>query len=397
MHRSFTRLWAAVAVSGLGDGVRAGALPLLAAFVTGSPAQLAGVAFAQALPWLLFGLVSGVVADRRDRRALLVWANAVRGAVMACVVVSVAIGVTPLPLLYGAAFVLSSVTVFADSASQALLPDIVPRDQLARANGRLYTTETTVAQFAGPPLGSLLFAAGAAVPFAVDSVSFAAGAVLMTGVRGATPARVATGGLLREIAAGFAWLRRQPVLWYTIALSSASNIGSEMIFGVFPLFALRLLHVPAAAYGLLFLCYAVGAVAGGMSATRVAMLVGDGPAITGSVVLFGAPLLAMALWPHALVAAALMAASGIGEGVWGVVVMSLRQAVVPEPIRGRVLATLRLFSWGTASIGAALGGIVGQTLGVADAGVIGGAVVVGTALAVAPALRTSAIRRLREA
>lgn len=352
----FGRLWAAVTVSGLGDGVRAGALPLLAAFLTRSPGQIAGVAFAQALPWLLFGLLSGAVADRVDRRLVLIAANVVRAVIMATVAVTVAFGHTPLALLYGAAFCLTTVTVFADSASQAILPDIVRPDQLDRANGRLYTSETTVAQFAGPPLGSLLFAINGTVPFAVDSVSFAAGAALLKTVRTSASSDDSTAreGLVRGIGTALAWLRHQRILWFTMVASTVNNVGSEMLFGIFPLFALQLLHIHASAYGLLFLCYAAGAVGGGLMAGRVKGLLGEGPAITVSVVLFGLPLLLMAVWPHALFAAAMMAASGIGEGVWNVVVMSLRQAVVPAAIRGRVLAALRLFSWGSVSIGAAL-------------------------------------------
>jgi len=392
----FGRLWLAVTVSGLGDGVRAGALPLLAAFLTRSPGQIAGVSFAQALPWLLFGLLSGAIADRLDRRLVLIVANVVRAVIMAAVAVTVAFGHTPLALLYGAAFCLTTVTVFADAASQAILPDIVSADQLDRANGRLYTSETTVAQFAGPPLGSLLFAISGAVPFVVDSVSFAASAALLRTVRNRA-APVPHEGPVRGIGTALAWLRHQRILWFTMVASTVNNVGSEMLFGIFPLFALQLLHIHAAAYGLLFLCYAAGAVGGGLVAGRVKGLLGEGPALTVSVVLFGLPLLLMAVWPHAVFAAVMMAVSGIGEGVWNVVVTSLRQAVVPAAIRGRVLATLRLFSWGSSSIGAALAGVIGQAVGIDWSAIAGCAAIVVTGIALAPFLRTAAIAKLRAA
>jgi MFS family permease len=395
---AFRRLWAATAVSGLGDGVRAGALPLLAAFLTRSPAQIAGVAFAQALPWLLFGLPSGVIADRWDRRTVLVWGNVIRAAVLAALAATVALGRASLPALYAAAFCLTTVTVLADASAQSILPDVVPIDELERANGRLYTSETTASQFAGPPLGSVLFTANATVPFAVDAVSFAVSAALVRGVRGQpSVAPAERTGLLRGIGVAFGWLRHQRVLWYTIVASTVGNVGSEMLFGVFPLFALRLLRVPASAYGLLFLCYAAGAVTGGLVAARVRTLLGDGPAITLSVLGFGGPLLVMTLWPHAWLAAAMMAASGLGEGVWSVLLTSLRQAVIPAPIRGRVLATLRLFSWGSMSVGAALGGVVAEAVGVDRAAMIGCAAIVVTGVALAPLLRTAAIRALRTA
>lgn len=204
-------------------------------------------------------------------------------------------------------------------------------------------------------------------------------------------------GIFRGIAEAFSWLRHQRILWYTIVASTVNNVGSEMLFGIFPLFALQLLRIRTAQYGSLFLCYAVGAVLGGLLAGRVKLLVGEGPAITISVVLFGLPLLLMAVWPQALLAAVLMAASGVGEGVWSVVVMSLRQAVAPQAIRGQVLATLRLFSWGSVSIGAALAGVVGQTIGIDWSAIVGCAAIVITGIALAPCLRTAAITRLREA
>lgn len=170
-----------------------------------------------------------------------------------------------------------------------------------------------------------------------------------------------------------------------------------MLFGIFPLFALQLLHIHASAYGLLFLCYAAGAVAGGLAAGRVKGLLGEGPALAVSVVLFGLPLLLMAVWPHALFAAVMMAASGIGEGVWNVVVTSLRQVVVPAAIRGRVLATLRLFSWGSSSIGAVLAGVIGQAVGIDWSAIAGCAAIVVTGIALAPFLRTAAIAKLRAA
>lgn len=394
----FVRLWTAVTVSGLGDGVRSGSFPLLAASVTRSPGQIAGVAFAQALPWLVFGLPSGVIADRWSRRSTLVWANVISAVIMVSVAIAVGIDHIPLPLLYAAAFGLTTVTVFADSAGQAILPDVVATEALERANGRLYTAQTAVAQFAGPPLGSLLFAVARVVPFAVDSLSFAASATLLGGLPRARPA---SGDrpqerLARSILAGLSWLRHQRILCIVTVAGSMNNIGSEMLFGIFPLFALHMLHIEPAQYGLLFLCYAVGAMGGGLVGGRVRVLVGEGPAITFAVLIFGLPLLAMALWPAPWPAAAMMAASGVGEGVWSVVVQSMRQAVVPEAIRGRVLASIRAISWGSLSVGALLGGVVGESLGVDQAAIVGCAAIVVTGVALAPFLRTDAIRRLRE-
>lgn len=175
----FARLWTAAAVSNLGDGVTMVAAPLLLATVTGSPALIAGGAFAGQLPWLLFSLISGVFVDRLDRRRLIVVVNLLRGGVLAGLAAMIASGHVSVPLIYLAAFLLGVGETLADTAYGALLPAVVAPEDLDRAYARLGATFTITNQFAAKPFGAWLYGLAAAVPFGLDAVTFVAAALLI--------------------------------------------------------------------------------------------------------------------------------------------------------------------------------------------------------------------------
>jgi hypothetical protein len=170
----FAKLWTANAVSNLGDGVTLVAGPLLAASLTRDPRLVAGLAVAQRLPWLLFSLVSGALVDRLDRRLLMVRVDAARCVAVGLLGVAVLADAASLPLLYVVFFALGTAETLFDNAAVSILPAVVPRAQLARANGRLLGAQMVANELVAPPLGGLLFAAAAAVPFLLDAGTFAA-------------------------------------------------------------------------------------------------------------------------------------------------------------------------------------------------------------------------------
>ncbi|HEU4397592.1 MAG TPA: MFS transporter, partial [Actinomycetota bacterium] len=171
-------------MSNLGDGVTLVAGPLLAASLTRDPRLVAGLAVAQRLPWLLFSLVSGALVDRLDRRLLMVRVDAARCLAVALLGVAVLADAASLPLLYVVFFALGTAETLFDNAAVSILPAVVPRDQLARANGRLLGVRMVANELVAPPLGGLLFAAAAAVPFLLDAGTFAAAAALVAAMGG---------------------------------------------------------------------------------------------------------------------------------------------------------------------------------------------------------------------
>ncbi|HEU4480511.1 MAG TPA: MFS transporter, partial [Actinomycetota bacterium] len=182
LGRDYQKLWLATAVTNLGDGVRVAALPLLAATLTRDPLFISGVLFASKLPWLLFSLHSGAIVDRVDRRSLIVRVNLLRALVMGIFGITLATGSGSLWLLYSIALLQGIGEVFSDNASFALMPKLVPRTRLEAANGRLEAAIVVFNGFAGPALGSLLFVAATAAPFALDASTFLVSALVMLSI-----------------------------------------------------------------------------------------------------------------------------------------------------------------------------------------------------------------------
>jgi MFS family permease len=267
----FTRLWAANAISNLGDGVTGVAGPLLVASVTSSPALVAGAVFAQQLPWLLFALPAGVYVDRLDRRRLLVAVNLARGAVLAALAVAVWADLSSMPMLYMAFFLFGIGETLADSASVALLPSIVTPEGLARANARLLGTYLVGNQLLAPPVGAWLFVMAAALPFAFDAASFLTAALLLAPLlRRHGPARQPQQPrtLRGEIAEGLGWLWRHRTLRLLAVCLAVMNLAGAGTFAIWVLWARQQLGLQGVGFGVLVTAYAAGGLLGTLLAGR---------------------------------------------------------------------------------------------------------------------------------
>lgn len=182
LGRDFRKIWPAAAISNLGDGAMLAAGPLLVASITDEPAAVGAAAFIQQLPWLLFALFSGALADRLDRRLMVVAADTFRALVLGALGFAVLVDASPLWAVYAVLFLMGTAETLADNASGALLVSAVPKAHLGMANARLYLTGTIGNQLVGPAIGALLFAVAAGVPFLLNAVTFAAAAALMSRV-----------------------------------------------------------------------------------------------------------------------------------------------------------------------------------------------------------------------
>jgi predicted MFS family arabinose efflux permease len=387
LGRSFGTLLAAGAVSNLGDGVTLAAAPLLAASITRDPRAIGAVGVAWSLPWLLFVLVSGAIADRADRRWLMVGADLVRVLALAALALAVAAGQASIPVLVVVFFVNATAETVFDTAWQSALPMVVDRDQLPRANGWLQMVEFAGNGLLGPAAGGVLFAAAAAAPFAVDAVSFAVSALLVATVPGRLRAAgVATGPndlprptLRADIAEGVRWLLGHRVLRTICWLLALVNVVEMAGLVMLVLLAQDVLGLDARGYGLLLACLAVGGIAGGAVAARLHRWFGDQGSVVGSMLLMGAAWAVLAATALPLVAGAGVAGYGLAAVWWNVVTVSFRQAVVPERLQGRVNSAYRLVTWGTVSAGAIAGGVVVAQFGLHA--LYGGAAVVLAGLA----------------
>ena len=379
----YRRLWTAAGISTLGDGAREAALPLLAASLTRDPGTVAAVAFAGRLPWLLFSLVSGALVDRADRRRVMWMVDGSRAVVMTGLAAAVIFDATSIPLLVVVAFILGTGETLFDNAAQSFLPSVVSRDQLEEANSRLYAAQVSSLEFVGPPVGSLLFAATMAAPFFLDAGSFVAAAALVLGIRSTRRSPRPTAERRRlssEIGEGLRWLWRHRVLRTLALMLGVWNLLTTASGAVFVLFATEDLHVSTAGFGLLFSAGAVGSIVGSVAATRVIRGVGPGRALQTAVVVSGLAYFVVALTSNAYLVGVMGAIGGFLSVLWNVITVSLRQAIIPDELLGRVNSVYRFLGWGMMPIGAALGGVVASAFGLRSTYWIGGAVLLAMSL-----------------
>lgn len=372
----FPLLWGASSVSFLGDGMSAAALPLLAASLSTDPVDVAAVVFVSWLPWLLFALPAGALADAWDRRRAMWICDLARAGLIAALALSVLTGAVSIPVLMVAGFLLTCAGIVFDSSSVAVLPAMVSRDpdRLRAANARLMSTQTVALDFAGAPLGGLLFSWSRAVPLIGDMLTYLVSALLLQRMRGNY--RVAGGSaggnglrlgtLHSSLAEGVRWLARHPLLRSITAVSGGSNLAYFVQSAILVLFAQQLGLGPVG-FSLLLTAGSVGALAGGLLARRVDARLGT--ALTIRLTLLGDCLATalLALATVAWIAFPIMAVTGFAVMVRNVVQVSLRQTATPDALLGRVNGVHRLVTYGAIPLGAMAGGLVAGAYGLRSA------------------------------
>lgn len=379
--RNFRLLWAATALSNLGDGLRLVALPLLATSVTSDPRLIAGVTVAQRLPWLLFILPGGAMADRFDRRLLRMRLDIARAVVMGVLVAAIVLDQKSIVVIFVVAGLLASAEAVVDSSSMAMVPATVDGVDLERAIGRLGSTELAMNDLVGPPLGGLLFGVAIAVPFGIDAATFAGAALvmgLMSGSYRPTTAPTTSGArpsMRASLAEGVRWLWNHHLLRTLALVSTALGTASFVGAGVFVIFATDTLGLSEFGYGLLLVPGAAGGIAGSLIAPRFRRfpLRRTLPiAVVGS----GAATWLMAVTSSPLVVGALSAVSLGSVMVWNVLTLALRQRVIPDEMLGRVGASYRFLVYLGMPFGALAGGLLANEFGVRSAIVVSGSILV---------------------
>jgi MFS family permease len=373
LDRSFWRLFAASATSTSADGVTKVALPLLAVSLTSDPVLISGLTACSFLPWLLFGLPGGALVDRVDRRQAMSAANLLRAALLGVLVLLVASGLGSVPVLYAAAFALGLCQVVYDSAARAILPQIVDRRSLDKANSWLTVEETLGQGFVGPPLGAALFGWFRALPLVGSAVGFALAAALVLAVPGRFRAeRVEPTTLRADIAEGLRWLWRHPLLRGLTILSGLFAGLLSMATSLNVLYAVKTLHLSPSVYGLLFAVLGLGGVAG--SAVVGPLTARFGRARMLTVAAGVAPVMCVLLGTVTNLWAAGVWFFGMAAGVtmWNVLSMSLRQALIPAELLGRVLSANRVVLWGGIPLGALAGGALAEGTSVPVAFLVSG-------------------------
>ena len=385
-HRDFVKLWSAETISQFGTQVTLLALPIIAATTLNvTPFEFGLLGTIEFLPFILLSLPAGVWVDRLRRRPILIAGDLIRAAALTSIPIAFALNGLTIWQLYVVGFINGCATVFFDVAYQSYLPSLVERDQIVEGNSKLETSRSA-AQITGPGIAGVLIGALTA-PFAivVDALSFVVSALFMFAIRRHEPApepRLNEQGerasMRSEIAEGLRYVGRHPLLRSIAATTATSNLCSNIVYAILILYLVRELSFTPELLGLAFSIGSVGFLAGALLANRVAKRFGVGPTIVGSAFAFGPSALLVAIAPANL-ALPLVAASiffgGLGGAIYNINQVSLRQAITPERMQGRMNATMRFIVWGTIPIGSTIGGILGGVIGLHETiwvGAIGG-------------------------
>ncbi len=375
LGRSFRWLLAWTWTANLSDGIAVAAGPLLVESLTDDPLMVGLAWLVARAPWLVFGLHAGVVADRFDRRRIIVVTSVVRVVVLAVLAAAIGGGAVGVGVVLVVLFVLGVAETFADSTATTLLPMLVARRDLGLANARLIFGMVSLNLLVGPPLGAALFVVGALVPFVAQAVLIGFGVVLVSqvvlvatraaaGPSGAAAPASARRSVRADIRAGVAWLLASPPV-RTLALTIfAFNVTFGAAFSVLVVLATDRLGLDELGFGVLTAMTAVGGIVGsslyGATERRLGMA---GIMRIGLVVETSTHLVLATVtvaWP-AMVA---MLVFGVHASMWATTSTTVRQAAVPEELQGRVGSVYLVGMQGGLVVGAGVGAVLAQTLGI---------------------------------
>jgi MFS family permease len=368
----FVRLWSAGAVSHVGDAITRLALPLVAIVSLGaSPLAVATLGAAQFAPFLLVGLPVGALVDRLARKRLVMVVTDIgRAVAIASIPVAYAVGQLTLPHLVAVAFIHGCLSAFFDVAASAYLPTLVERQRLVDANGKLELARSG-AQIVGPGVaGVLIDLVTAPLALAADAISFLGSALLLSRIREREPGAGPAGGgprstLLREIIEGTSYVFREPRVRAVALTALLANLFRSVLLAVLLIYLIREARASAGAIGFAFAAGNIGFVVGALASAPLSRRLGVGPTMQGAVALFGPAALIVAIAPAELAVyavGAMVLLDTFGIGVHSVNQVSLRQAITPEHLRGRMSATVRLLILGAIPLGTMIGGVLGSAL-----------------------------------
>jgi predicted MFS family arabinose efflux permease len=392
LGRTFWQFWTASALANVGDGIRLAAFPLLAASISADPFAVGVVVGAQALPWLVTGLLAGALADTWPARALIAGADTARVVVLLLLMAAVVSGWVTVAVVAISAFLLGVAETVRDTSAQTAVPRLVPRTLLERANGRLAAGEIVGNEFVGPPVGSMLFVAGAALPFAVNGVTLALAVMLVLSLPLSVLGTAAAAGRPERghevgdgVRAGLAWLVRHRMLRVLVLISAAVAAADSAWFAILVLYTRDVLGLGEVGYGVLLAVGAAGGLLGSFVADR--MVTGSGgrrrrhrSVLTLTIaVSTGVPAL-LVISPQVWAAVVVVVVTSGAFAIFNVAAVSLRQRLAPMEVLGRVTAASRTVVYGSTALGAAVGGGLASIAGIESPLLFSAAIAVGATL-----------------
>jgi predicted MFS family arabinose efflux permease len=352
-------------VTNLGDGITLAGGPLLVASQTHNPLAVAMAALLQRLPWLMFGLYAGVVADRLNRRTIVILTGLARAAILLLLTVSILTHRVDIAVVLVALFLYGVSETFGDTTTTTLLPMLVEKPDLGIANSRALTGVIVWNQLAGPPIGAALFAAGMALPFVSESVCVLAGIAAISRVR--LPLHGVSGRRARvrdDVREGWRWLWTHPAVRTLAVTIFTFNITFGAAWSVLVLYARERLGMGALGFGLITTAMAAGGLLGTASYGWLERHVRLGVIMRGGLIIETLTHLALALTRWAWFALIIFVIFGAHTFIWGTTSSTVRQRAVPAGFQGRVSSVYLTGVVGGIVIGSALGGLVASAWGI---------------------------------
>ena len=352
--------------SNIGDGIALSAAPLLIASLTSSPLLVAAGAMMQFLPWLLFGLLAGSIADHYDRRRLVMIADGVRALIVGGLVVFLATGHVTVWVVLVTAFLYGTAEVFADTSGSTLLPMLVKPADLGLGNARLQAGFLVGNQLVGPPLGAFLFAIGSFWPFMVQILCVSLAVILISRIaRTPVPPKevVAPGEKSHPIREGLRWLRGNAPVRTLVIIILVFNVTWAAPWSILVLYATEHLNMGAVGFGALTTASALGGLAGTASFGWLERHVSFATLMRVCLSLEVLMHLAFALTTSPVVAFLIMFGFGAYAFIWGTISTTVRQRLVPMHLQGRIASVNMVGVFGGLVIGQLLGGLIAQAWG----------------------------------
>ncbi|TBN57068.1 MFS transporter [Glaciihabitans arcticus] len=368
LGRDFGKLWAASVTSNLADGLGRTAIPLIATTLTKDPVLIAGISALAFVPWLLFGVLSGVIVDRVDRRYAMAVANGLRVLAAIAIALLITTGAITIWWLYAAVLVFGLAETVYDNATIAVMPSVVPKGGLERANSRMQAADTLVQNFVATPIAGVLFAVAIVIPIWSTAAGFAVAGALalllpasaaraLRAEPAAGEARATAGADVRE---AMSFLLGHRFLRNLIAATALIGLMLTLAQATSILFLLDTLSVPIWAIGFATAGVGVGAIAGALLASFFVEKIGRGRVMFLGTLVSSIAMALTGFGPNVWIAVFFYALSAFGISVWNVSYGSLRQELIPGPLLGRTIGMIRTITWGLFPIAAVLGGFLSR-------------------------------------
>jgi len=376
----FVKLWIGQTISEIGSRITIVALPLIAVLILNArPFQMGMLAGIGGFASLIFGLAAGLCVDRLRRRPILIVTDLGRAAVLGSIPLAAVFGILRMQQIYAVVAVAGILTVLFDVAYQSYLPSLVERDQILEGNSKL-AFSSSIAEIAGPGLtGILVQLLTAPIAILLDAISFLVSALTVWLVRKPEPQVVPASRLhvWEELTAGMRAIAQSPIRRAFAGHSGTAGFFGGFFASLYVLYAISDLHLSPALLGAVIALGGIGNVIGAAIAPRLMRRVGIGAALIGSLLIMGAASLMIPLAHGSVVTAtAFLMLAQVGDVCWpvfNVCELSLRQAITPSEVLGRVNAVMQMLNRGLLPIGSLAAGILGEMIGLRPTLAVGAA------------------------